>query len=104
MVAELHQPGGYSPAPPQDMWAFAILLLRTVGGRRSQAHLDAIHAARMEQSDDKALAFALSLLDPGNPEYHEQVNLHIKCAFSMYKVSCLTLLWIICMCMQSLLH
>ena len=59
--------GCYSPHPAQDVWAFGLLLLRTIGGNTPKEHNDAILA-----KDTRA--YSATLIQAPVP-YNQQVRL-----------------------------
>ncbi|KAL3154899.1 hypothetical protein ABBQ38_011436 [Trebouxia sp. C0009 RCD-2024] len=57
--------GCYNPHPTQDVWAFGLLLLRCIGGKKPREHTEAFTAGT-------TIAYSASLAQ-ADPPYHEQV-------------------------------
>ncbi|KAL3154881.1 hypothetical protein ABBQ38_011419 [Trebouxia sp. C0009 RCD-2024] len=57
--------GCYNPHPTQDVWAFGLLLLRCIGGKKPREHTEAFTAGT-------TIAYSASLAQ-ADPPYHEQI-------------------------------
>ena len=74
MADQLQKERQYSPLPSHDIWAFGLLLMRLLGGKRPEAHVQAAMSGQM-----LALAYAQSLCDPETPDCYMSEVLCTAC-------------------------
>lgn len=82
IASELRKTGRYQPKPAHDVWAFGLLLLQLLGGKRPKVHTEAIRkVASMikanlftHQSPEYTLDYASSLCSRGSDYYLTKVS------------------------------